>query len=119
MRGDSDGVQERPGFAELPLDRLARRTAEVPEGGVFSEEDQIRPQVMIALQAGQVLDQRLRDPPRVPAGAGSAGVEIREVQPGRRSHDGETLVFVLGGGASLPLGVGGRHARERGWGHMR
>jgi hypothetical protein len=90
-KGPADGVEKRSGFAELLLDRLARRAAEVPEGGVSGEEDQIRSQVMIALQADQVLDQRLSDSPRVPAGAGPAGVEIREVQPGQRGHDGEIV----------------------------
>lgn len=47
--GPAHSVEELPGFAELLLDRLARRTAEVPEGGIPGEEDQIRPQAMIAL----------------------------------------------------------------------
>ncbi len=61
-------------------------TAEVSEGGVPGEKEQVRPQALIALQTDEVFDQRLGDPPRVPAGTGTAGMEVGEVQPGQRSH---------------------------------
>jgi hypothetical protein len=61
------GVEEGCGLSELLFDRLPRPLAQVAEGGVAGEEDQVRPQTVLPLEVGEIRDQDLPHPIRVPA----------------------------------------------------